>query len=590
MKKRILAGILVLCMVMALGLTACTSTTATTTTTTAAEEETTAAEDEETTAADEETTVAEGEEAPATWENLSWEKDTSPVTFSCYLNFDWYAVDTWKGEVCDEITRLTGVSLEAQKGSDPAVLMTHLAAQELSDIVFTDDNVVQFHDTEVCYAWNELIPEYCPEFWDLVDPLEIINNTAADGNVYTFKTHYNDETAYSDDNSIGNFGNYTLAYRADIMETLDLEVPTSVEELNDIFYTVQENASDLGITMVYNPHPSWTYIIAVWMGCDHNNMWDPESQSIKTIYNDESWLEYYKLMNQWYRDGILTQDYLGVRPEDFFSRNESGQVFAAAYNAGYAYSIDTDWRETEFGGWYDDLSQPFFEQIIGHLTYEGENQVNMVDYGTGWASCFISTNCENPDRAITFMEFLKSPQGDKLTQWGIEGVHYTLVDDLPQKTEEYLARSTEEQESTYTGIGPWYLQGSGWGEGVSWASAVVNAIDEYAEYGAAKGNENRLINKNLCYENKNPAMSFARVESDDEEYSMYTKITDQWSKSTALMITASSEAEVEQYWNEFQTYAADAGLAAVEAKMTERYLENLAVYQANGYFTDIVME
>ena len=104
MKKRLLAGMLVLCMVLALGLTACSGTDATTTTTTTAAEGTTPAGDGETTTAagaDGETT-AEGETAPATWENLSWEKDTSPVTFSCYIDYDWYMVDTW-GE--DEVSK-----------------------------------------------------------------------------------------------------------------------------------------------------------------------------------------------------------------------------------------------------------------------------------------------------------------------------------------------------------------------------------------------------------------------------------------------------------------------------------------------------
>ena len=111
MKKRLLAGLLVLCMVLALGLTACSGTNATTTTTAAADDDaaattpgaeddaataTTAAEGDGTTTAagggEDETTAAE---AAATWENLSWEKDTSPVTFSAYIDYDWYAVDTW---------------------------------------------------------------------------------------------------------------------------------------------------------------------------------------------------------------------------------------------------------------------------------------------------------------------------------------------------------------------------------------------------------------------------------------------------------------------------------------------------------------
>ena len=602
MKKRLLASLLVLCMVLALGLTACDGASAPTTTTAAAEDDatttTTAAEgDGETTTAAEggdETTAAEAD-APATWENLSWEKDTSPVTFSAFIDYDWYVVDTWgEDEVSKEITRLTGVSLEVTKGSDRAVLSTHLAAQELSDIVFTDNLPQRFEDPDVCYRWDELIQEHCPEFWDLVDPLEKINNQAADGHVYTFKTHYKDEADYADENAVGNFTNAAIAYRADITEKLGIATPfTTVEGFEEALYKVKDNAADLGISIVFNIHPNWAEILSYWMGCPQNNaQWDTESKSIKLKFRDEKWLEYYKLLNKWYREGILAKDYLGVRPEDFFSRNESQQVFAWSYNWGIPGDTNKKWRDNGVGGKIEDLTKPVAELVVGGLTYKGVDGLSEVsyDYGTGWSSCFISTNCENPGRAINYMEFLKSPQGDQLCQFGIEGVHYTLVDGVPKQTEEFLARPSEQRESKYTGIGPWYFQGSDRSEGLSATAQVVNAVDEWSKYEAEQRLADRKVKKAACYNDKNPAMSFARVESDDDEMAMYTKITDEWTKVIAAMVTAESEAAVEQVWNDFQAYMTANGLEAVEAKMTSRYVENLKRYQDAGYFTDIVTE
>ena len=189
------------------------------------------------------------------------------------------------------------------------------------------------------------------------------------------------------------------------------------------------------------------------------------------------------------------------------------------------------------------------------------------------------------------MEFLKSPQGDQLTQFGIEGVHYTLVDGVPKQTEEFLARPSEQRGTTYTGIGPWYFQGSDRYEGIpSGPASVMNAIDEWTKTAAESNDTVRSYHKELAYANKNPAMSFARVESDDDEMAAYTKLADQWKVQTAAMVTAESEAAVEQIWNEFQEYAKANGIEAVEAKMTERYVENLKRYQDAGYFTDIVTE
>ena len=362
--------------------------------------------------------------------------------------------------------------------------------------------------------------------------------------------------------------------------------------MDQTFYTIKEKADTVGITMVYSVHPQWTFhSIPRWMGCADGNLWDEETKSIKMLYRDSTWLEYFKLMNRWYRDGILVKDYLGVRPEDFFARNESTQVFAADYNAGYAYVVDQSWRDTGMGGKHNDLTKPYFDQVVQPLTYKGEVRITLSDFSTGWSSCFITRNCENPGRAICYMEFLKSPQGDQLTQWGIEGVHFDLVDGLPVTREDYKNRDADQKLSSYTGIGPWYFQGSDRYEGIpNGPASVLNAIDEWAAYDAQCDVNDRTIKKEACYQDKNPAMSFARVESDDDEMAMYTKITDQWTKSIASMITADSEAACEQAWNEFQTYAMNEGMEAVEAKMTSRYVENLKRYQAAGYFTDIVTE
>ena len=133
-----------------------------------------------------------------------------------------------------------------------------------------------------------------------------------------------------------------------------------------------------------------------------------------------------------------------------------------------------------------------------------------------------------------------------------------------------------------------YFQGSNWCEGLSWA--VVNTKDEWSKAESEKGNARRLLYKNIARENKNPAMSFARVESADDEMAAYTKISDQWNICKAAMVTAESEAACEQVYADFQQYAKDNGYDAVMAKMTERYVENLKRYQAAGYFTDIITE
>ena len=138
--------------------------------------------------------------------------------------------------------------------------------------------------------------------------------------------------------------------------------------------------------------------------------------------------------------------------------------------------------------------------------------------------------------------------------------------------------------------------------GSYWAEGMLKTIDIEAE--RAKGEEGKwaLHDKEMMFEarslmkdisrtNKNPAMSFARVETSDEDnYAAFVKLSDYWTTQKAQMITADSEAAVEQIWNETQDYMKANGLEAIEKAMTDNYISNLKRYQDAGYFTDIVVE
>ena len=103
--------------------------------------------------------------------------------------------------------------------------------------------------------------------------------------------------------------------------------------------------------------------------------------------------------------------------------------------------------------------------------------------------------------------------------------------------------------------------------------------------------EARSMMKDITSKNRNPAMSFARVETSDEDnYAAFVKLSDYWNTQKALMITAESEAAVEQVWKETQDYMKANGLEAIEKAMTDNYVSNLKRYQDAGYFTDIVTE
>lgn len=601
--KKIYAWLLVVCMVLALGLTACSNTNATTTTTAAPETTTTKAA---ATGDDETTGDATGDDEPAgevTWETASWTKDTSPIDMDVWIDWDWWSRDTWEGATAEEMTRITGVNLTVTKSSDPTQLSVLLAGNELPDLIFCDTNVERYYDQDVCYAWDVLGETACPEFLDLVDDIELPNNTAPDGHIYTFKTHYKNDRCFEDDRWYGNMANYAAAVRMDTLDKMGEKVPTSVEELDTLFYKVKDliaagDPAVAGITMIFNPHPNWSDPIAYAMGAQDRIYWDNDAKGIRqTLYYDETvqkaYLDYYKLQSKWYRDGILVQDYLGVRPEDQWARNDSGEVFAFRYNCSAGPDSNGRMRTAETGGFYDDLTRPVFTQL-GLITYNGKHNGIYEMTGTGWASFFIAATNPYPERSLCFAEFCKSPDGDWLAYFGVEGVKWEYNSaGLPVNTKAYNEASSEEQLMM---SGTWYFQGSDFTEGLSWCAVALedeNPDIKYHKYSIydAQPRMGRLKEvKKIMANYRNPSLAKAIVPSDNELYANQTKINDEWTKTATNMIMAASDEEVETLFNNFQQFAKDNGIDDLMDVRTEQYKQGIGVYQQYGFYTDVVVD
>ena len=162
---------------------------------------------------------------------------------------------------------------------------------------------------------------------------------------------------------------------------------------------------------------------------------------------------------------------------------------------------------------------------------DGEIKYKLLQWSVGWSSTFITKKCKNPERAILFMQFLRSPEGDQLTQWGIEGVHYTLTEDgLLKRPEGFTELTTQE-----TGIGPWYFQASGLGEGVAVSSGKINNPE------FSQGVD--LLHAVKPYVIRDFALNFVTPKAETEEMNILVKINELINTSQPGIIGAASEEE-----------------------------------------------
>ena len=93
------------------------------------------------------------------------------------------------------------------------------------------------------------------------------------------------------------------------------------------------------------------------------------------------------------------------------------------------------------------------DQKCAALQYQG--------MGVGWG-VGITKDCENPEAAVKFLDYICSEEGQTLIHWGVEGINYEVDENGNRyRTQEEIDKSkTDKDYAKNTGVG--YYVGNGW--------------------------------------------------------------------------------------------------------------------------------
>ena len=362
-----------------------------------------------------------------TWDSpdLTWKKDTSPVKYSLFLDIPWSPVDVWGTDhTSQEVTKLTGVSFEVTKAQDTNHLGLLLASGDLPDAVFVFSNKARFETSTVSQPWDEIIPKYAPEFDSLVGADEKALATVEDGHYYTLYTHNRNQEYWDDLKQPVSYGEPTVMLRDDIMAELGNPKVESMDDFYNVLKQVKEKHPDYIPFLQPNLNGA---ALTGWFGINTAGAWFiDKSGKVGLPQGDrEGYLPYLQYMNKLNRDGLLSAEGLTY---DFNKQKQAvlaGKVFATA---GQIFDVDLLNEELDKVAGnkmrYTAMNKP--------LTVGGENRYAPTYTSSGFAGLYITQNCKEPGRLVSLMEFMKSPQGDQLTQWGVKDVDYKLTaDGLP---------------------------------------------------------------------------------------------------------------------------------------------------------------
>ncbi len=517
MKKRILATFLSIIMVVTMGLTACSD-----------------AKGESSRTEDDGKENTEGSE-------------TKMDTLEVFINMSWYPTDKFEGIIPNLIKEATGVDLNVTIATSNEQLGVMISSGELPDLIYTDSEIDRLSNSKFCYSYSELEELYGASFEDLGDEaIAIAKSYSEDGDYYTVLN----ATATSDDwenMKLGAVGQPTIMYRSDLMDELGNPKINTLEDFVEVLELCKTTFPDMvpfGLGGVYKSQ----YIKNV-MGVT-NNIYDGATGEYYYEASAPGYKECMQLMNEFALKGYIEAEYYANENDgdgkQYFYNGDC--VFFADYLGYNDYTVIRNNVQSV---------NPAADVAI--LPWIGEGGVPMGS-NAGWAGCFVSRNCSNPEAAARLLTYQLSNEGRQAGMWGREGIDYTLGDDgVPIFSEEFKeVRDNGELVEVYnyrfsfyfTAIDEIYMNLSGGNQEI---------LDIFATY--RKGYQNY------------PELAMARPAASTDEGVIYTKLEELKKSYEAKLIFAASETEFESTYAEYMEALEQTGLQQYNDYMTTSIVE-----------------
>jgi putative aldouronate transport system substrate-binding protein len=452
MRKKFLASLLALsllvCAMAGCGSSSTTSTettaettTETTTETAAAEEEAAAAEETETAAAEEapaesaeaeETPAAQGLDKPASPVTISYMVTINPANMNLYDSFDDLLV--WQ-ELADR-TNVTvdAVLVNAQEGQTKFNLM--VASGDYTDWM---DSVSSNYSTGLVGAMDDEV---------IIDMTDIINNEMPNYSAVLYSEEEYIKGATMDDGRMGMVYSLTRVdsdectsgpvIRQDWLDALGLDTPVTYDDLHDVLTAFKENYG-ASMWIPYSGSPMGNYLGAGFgistTYMTHLSGREPFYQvdgEIKFGPIEDAYYDYLELMAQWYSEGLIWSDFTSYTEK--FDAPPADKVLDGTF--GVWFGNTNDWQT-----WTSQATDPNFHCVAFSDPVMNEGDINHLrtynEHITN-GGISISTQCEGEklDAAVYLLDYFFSEEGSFLCTFGVEGVTYELDENgHPQYTE-----------------------------------------------------------------------------------------------------------------------------------------------------------
>lgn len=521
-------------------------------------------------------------EASSSGETADDADDKSPITFE-YFNADGKN-GNWDNPVAKAITEATGVTLDvsypvASQGDAKEDVALMIANDEYPDMIYAKGSATDLYQAGALIDMTDLIEKYGPNIKKMYGAeMEKLKWSQDDPGIY--------QLSYAGVNqkTLTTGGSCQIQWAA--LKENDYKYPKTLDEYEKMIKSylaahpkTEDGLDMIGITMSAS---DWHWMITLGNpagliadASPDNGQWiidDEYNVHYKHVTDEEK--EYFKWLCRMYNEGILDPNFATQTDDDYIAKVASGRVVAIT-DAEWHYSQceATLVADGKVDQTYVGLPVTLREdQVEKALLYQGTT----VGWGIG-----ITKSCEDPVRAIKFLDYLCSDEGQILYHWGIEGENYFLDDDgQPYRTDEEVAKAQSDPDyakntgiDNYTGF-PIYGTGSYSEDGFPYTPITKESV--IANYNTAEKEGCEAMGFEMLTD------MFAQPEEFDllpysalwayqqpQELAEKQTILDEIAWPGLVKCVTGTEDEFDGNWESMVQELTDNGLADAEEAMTE---------------------
>ena len=486
-----------------------------------------------------------------------------PVTISFFDKNS--GVRTFDDPVAKELEKRTGIKLDliSPSGNPGEKLSLMLAGLNYPDIILMDrgsDIVNQYIEANALVN----LSEYMDQMPNVVAMYgDTLNKTRyTDGNNYYLSNWY----GYDPDPVTGFICRYDYMIELVGQERADSAEPFRWSEFKALLQKFKDTNPDVTSPLVIGD-PGSGNINGMFAGMNSLYPYYVHEGKLYFTVRDPQFMDAIHQMNELYREGLLDPEWTSNNQELRNQKLSNNGVLA--YGGSY-------WDTWTPSATLLAAENPNAEYLAYKVIPDDATSADLPLSGRsslGWDAIAITKNCKNVEAAVKFIDYCASQEGQDLLLWGIEGQDWEFVNGVRTPIGDIVARYQADPANVVdqTGITKWtwFVKNDVHPDDGTTCRIWFNEKDRSATF--AYRNLTNGYYDSAEFANLEPAGSSI-------EALMYQGVIDVFDQYYPRMVNAATVEECDALYNEMISGMEGAGMADIEAYMTDVYFARLALW------------